>query len=233
MTAVKDSVVLVTGGSRGVGRALVEELYVRGARKVYATARDPRTVTHPDAVPLGLEVTDPDSVAAVAARAQDVTVLINNAGVATGARFLTSPVDDIRRELETNFYGPLLLTRAFAPVIERNGGGHILNVHSVLSWLADGSTYSASKAAAWSQTNSLRLELRPRGIAVTGLHMAYVDTDMTVGIDAPKSSPHDIAVAALDGMEAGAHEVLADDTTRRVKGALSGDVAAMYEQLAQ
>jgi NAD(P)-dependent dehydrogenase (short-subunit alcohol dehydrogenase family) len=233
MTAIKDSVVLVTGGSRGVGKALVEELYARGAGKVYATARDPRTVTHPDAVPLALEVTDPDSVAAAAAQAQDVTVLINNAGIATGARLLTAPVDDIRREFETNFYGPLLVTRAFAPVIERNGGGHVLNVHSVLSWLADGNAYSATKAAVWAQTNGLRLDLQPRGISVTGLHMGYVDTDMTTNIDAPKANAHDIAVAALDGVEAGAHEVLADDLTRWVKSQLSSDVSALYQQLGQ
>ncbi|MGW0627036.1 SDR family oxidoreductase [Streptomyces sp. NPDC002758] len=233
MTAIKDSVVLVTGGSRGVGKALVEELYARGAGKVYATARDPRTVTHPDAVPLALEVTDPDSVAAAAVQAQDVTVLINNAGIATGARLLTAPVDDIRREFETNFYGPLLVTRAFAPVIERNGGGHVLNVHSVLSWLADGNAYSATKAAVWAQTNGLRLDLQPRGISVTGLHMGYVATDMTTNIDAPKANAHDIAVAALDGVEAGAHEVLADDLTRWVKSQLSSDVSALYQQRGQ
>lgn len=233
MTAIKDSVVLVTGGSRGVGKALVEELYARGAGKVYATARDPRAVTHPDAVALALEVTDPGSVAAVAEQAQDVTVLVNNAGIATGTRFLTSSLDDIRREFDVNFYGPLLLTRAFAPVIERNGGGHILNVHSVLSWLAEGGAYSASKAALWSQTNSLRLALQPRGIDVTGLHMGYVDTDMAAGADGPKSKPRDIAAAALDGVESGAFEVLADDITRWAKGALSGDLAAMYQQLAR
>ncbi|MFJ3230970.1 SDR family oxidoreductase [Streptomyces sp. NPDC086787] len=232
MTAIKESVVLVTGGSRGIGKALVEELYARGAGKVYATARDPRTVTHPDAVPLALEVTDPASVAAVVGQAADVTILINNAGIATGANVLSSPVDDIRREFEANFYGPLLLTRAFVPVIEGNGGGHLLNAHSVLSWIANGSSYSATKAALWSQTNSMRLELQPRGIAVTGLHMGYVETDMTAGVDAAKSSPRDIAVAALDGIESDAYEVLADDLTRWVKGALSGDPATMYEQLA-
>jgi len=167
MTALKGASVFVTGGSRGIGKAIVQELYARGARKVYATARDPRTVTHPDAVPVALEVTDPASVAAAAAQAEDVTVLINNAGAVVGASFLDSPVDDVRREFETNFYGPLLLTRAFAPIIERNGGGHILTMHSVLSWLALGGSYSASKAALWSQTNSLRLELEPRGISVT------------------------------------------------------------------
>jgi len=233
MTALKGANVFVTGGSRGIGKALVEELYARGAGKVYATARDPRAVTHPDAVPVALEVTDPASVAAAAARAGDVTVLVNNAGASVGASFLDSPVDDVRREFETNFYGPLLLARAFVPVIERNGGGHLLNVHSVLSWIALGGSYSASKAALWSQTNSLRLELRPRGIAVTGLHMAYVDTEMTSGVDAPKADPRDIAVAALDGIETGAHEVLADDITRSVKSQLSADLEAMYAQLAK
>uniref|UniRef100_UPI0006E35E2B SDR family oxidoreductase n=1 Tax=Streptomyces ossamyceticus TaxID=249581 RepID=UPI0006E35E2B len=171
--------------------------------------------------------------AAAAAQAEDVTVLINNAGASVGASFLDSPVDDIRREFETNFYGPLLLTRAFVPVIERNGGGHLLNVHSVLSWLALGGSYSASKAALWSQTNSLRLELLPRGIAVTGLHVGYVDTDLAEGVDAPKSSPRDVAALALDGVESGAYEVLADDITRHVKAGLAGDLAGLYAELAE
>ena len=233
MTSIKDAVVLVTGGSRGLGKALVEELYARGAGKVYATARDPRTVTHPEAVPLALEVTDPDSVAAAAAQASDVTVLINNAGISLGASsFLEAPVDDIRREFETNFYGPLLVTRAFTPIIERNGGGHVLNVHSVLSWIGLAGSYSATKAALWSQTNSLRLELSSRGIGVTGLHVGYVDTDMASSVDAPKSRPNDVAALALDGVEAGAYEVLADDISRTVKAGLSGDLAALYPQLA-
>ncbi|MGQ4332533.1 SDR family oxidoreductase [Streptomyces hayashii] len=232
MTALKGANVFVTGGSRGIGKALVEELYARGAGKVYATARDPRSVTHPDAVPVALEVTDPASVAAAAAQAGDVTVLINNAGASVGASFLDFPVDDVRREFETNFYGPLLLARAFVPVIERNGGGHLLNVHSVLSWIALGGSYSASKAALWSQTNSLRLELRPRGIAVTGLHVGYVDTDLAANVDAPKSDPREVAALALDGVETGAHEVLADDISRQVKSGLAGDLTALYPQLA-
>jgi NAD(P)-dependent dehydrogenase (short-subunit alcohol dehydrogenase family) len=231
MTAIKNATVLVTGGNRGIGKALVEELYARGAGKVYATARDPRTVTHPDAVPVALEVSDPASVAAAAEQAGDVTILINNAGTASHASYLDSPMNDVRRDMDINFYGPLQVARAFVPVIERNGGGHVLNVHSALSCLADGTPYSASKAALWSQTNSLRLHLRPRGITVTGLHVAYVDTDMTSGIDAPKSSPRDVALAALDGIESGAHEVLVDDITRQVKSALSGELEALYEQL--
>ncbi|MGW1544670.1 SDR family oxidoreductase [Streptomyces sp. NPDC002309] len=231
MTTLEGSVALVTGGSRGIGKALVAALYERGAKKVYATARDPRTVTHPDAVPLALEVSDPASVAAAVAQAQDVTVLINNAGAAVSANFLDSPVEDVRREFETNFYGPLLVTRAFVPVLERNGGGHILNVHSVLSWIGVAGSYSASKAAFWSQTNSLRLDLRPRGIEVTGLHVGYVDTDMTAQVDAPKSTPASVAAQALDGIESGAFEVLADDVSRQVKAGLSADLAALYPQL--
>ena len=231
MTSIEGAVALVTGGSRGIGRSLVQALYERGASKVYATARDPRTVTHPDAVPLALEVSDPASVAAAAERAQDVTVLINNAGASVNANFLDSPVEDVRREFETNFFGPLLVTRAFVPIIERNGGGHILNVHSVLSWIGLLGSYSASKAAFWSQTNSLRLDLKPRGIDVTGLHVGYVDTDMAAHVDAPKSSPESVAAQALDGIQSGAFEVLADDLSRHVKAQLSEDLGAMYPQL--
>ena len=231
MTTIDGSVALVTGGSRGIGQALVAALYERGAKKVYATARDPRNVTHPDAVPLALEVSDPASVAAAAEQAQDVTLLINNAGAAVNANFLDSPVEDVRREFETNFYGPLLVTRAFVPVIERNGGGHILNLHSVLSWLGVLGSYSASKAALWSQTNSLRLDLKPRGIEVTGLHVGYVDTDMAAGVDAPKSTPEGVAAQALDGIESGAFEILADDLTRQVKAGLAADLTALYPQL--
>ncbi|MFD7696738.1 SDR family oxidoreductase [Streptomyces sp. NPDC059805] len=232
MTAIEGSVALVTGGSRGIGRALVDALYERGAKKVYATARDPRTVTHPDAVPLALEVTDPASVAAAAEQAQDVTLLINNAGASVNAKFLDAPVDDVRREFETNFYGPLLVTRALVPVIERNGGGHILNVHSVLSWIGLANSYSASKAALWSLTNSLRLALRPRGIEVTGLHVGYVDTDLAAHVDAPKSSPDSVAAQALDGIEANAFEVLADDISRQVKAGLAADPAVLYGRFA-
>ncbi|MEU6845434.1 SDR family oxidoreductase [Streptomyces sp. NPDC046716] len=231
MTSLNGAVVLITGGSRGLGNALVEESFARGAAKVYATARDPRTVKHPDAVPLALEVTDPASVAAAAEQAGDVTVLINNAGVSINASLLDAPLDDVRREFETNFYGPLQVTRAFFPAIERNGGGHILNVHSVLSWIGRAGSYSASKAALWSATNSLRLELKPRGIDVTGLHVGYVDTDMTANVEAPKSTPQDVATQALDGVESGAHEVLADEMSRKVKANLAADIATMYPQL--
>lgn len=228
---IENSVVLVTGGNRGLGKALVEEALARGARKVYAAARDPRTVTSPGATPLALDVTNLDSVTAAAREAGDVTVVINNAGTSVGAQFLTASVDDIRREFETNFYGPLHVTQAFAPIVIANGGGHVLNVHSVLSWLALGGSYSATKAALWSMTNSLRLELAPQGVGVTGLHVGYIDTDMAAHVTSPKSSPADVARQAIDGIEAGAFEVLADDITRQVKSGLSGDPSVLYPQL--
>ncbi|MBB5790816.1 SDR family oxidoreductase [Jiangella mangrovi] len=234
MTRIEGTVALVTGGNRGLGKALVSELLARGASKVYAAARTPSAVQVDDArvVPLRLDVTSDDDVRAAAEAAGDVSVLVNNAGALVSASFLDSPVDDVRREFETNFYGPLRVTRAFVPVIAANGGGHVLNVHSVLSWLAISGSYSASKAALWSQTNSLRLELRERGIGVTGLHSAYIDTDMAAAVDAPKSSPADVARLAVDAVEAGQFEVLVDDVTRGVKAGLAGDVSALYPQLA-
>jgi NAD(P)-dependent dehydrogenase (short-subunit alcohol dehydrogenase family) len=226
-----DEVVLVTGGNRGLGKAFVEEALARGARKVYAAARDPRTVTTPGAVPLALDVTDPESVRRAAAEASDVTVLINNAGISNRASVLNADLDVIRREFETNFYGPILVTRAFAPVLAANGGGHVLNVHSVLSWISQGTSYSSSKAALWQATNAFRLELAPQGTSVTGLHVGYVDTDMAADVDGPKVAARDVAGQALDGIEAGAFEVLADEITRTVKKGLSADPAALYPQL--
>ncbi|MBL7500642.1 SDR family oxidoreductase [Frankia sp. CNm7] len=231
MVAIEGAVVLVTGGSRGLGRAFVDAAYARGAKKIYATARDPRTITHPGAVPLALEVTDPAAVTSAAGVAHDVTVLINNAGGYIGTPFLGGDVEAVRQEFETNFYGPLRLTQAFAPVIAANGGGHVLNVASVLSWFALGGSYAASKAALWSLTNSLRVELHPRGIGVTSLHVGYIDTDMAAAVDAEKADPREVAELALDGVEAGAFEVLADEITRQVKAGLAGDPAGLYPEL--
>jgi NAD(P)-dependent dehydrogenase (short-subunit alcohol dehydrogenase family) len=232
MTSLEGAVVLVTGGQRGIGRAIVDDLLTRGVAKVYATARAPKPSCDPRVVPLPLEVTDEASVDALAAAAPDVTVLINNAGAGAPDNYLDSSIDDIRAVFDANFFGPLQLTRAFVPIIERNGGGHILNAHSALSWIARHGAYSATKAALWLQTNAIRLELLNRGIGVTGLHMGYVDTDMTTAVTAPKSRPEDIAKAALDGIESGAYEVLADDTARQAKAATALDLTAAYPELA-
>jgi NAD(P)-dependent dehydrogenase (short-subunit alcohol dehydrogenase family) len=231
MTTLEGAVVLVTGGNRGIGKAIVDDLLTRGVKKVYATARNPRPSADARVVTLPLEVADQASIDALAAAAPDVTVLINNAGGSSPDTYLDAPLEDIRKVFEINFFGPLNITRAFVPIIERNGGGHILNAHSALSWVAWHGAYSATKAAFWLQTNAIRLELLDRGIGVTGLHMGYVDTDMTAGVTAPKENPADIAKAALDGIEAGAFEVLADETSRQVKAAVSGDITNLYPRL--
>jgi NAD(P)-dependent dehydrogenase (short-subunit alcohol dehydrogenase family) len=231
MTSIQGAVVLVTGGSRGIGKALVDDLLTRGAKKVYATARAPKPSTDDRVVPLALEVMDLASIEALAAAAPDVTVLINNAGMNAPETYLDAPLDEIREVFEANFFGQLNVTRAFVPIIERNGGGQILNILSVLSWVARHGSYAATKAAFWAQTNGVRLELLNRGIGVTGLHVGSVDTDLTAGIGGPKSAPQDVAKQALDGIESGAFEVLADDVSRRVKAGLSADLAALYPQL--
>jgi NAD(P)-dependent dehydrogenase (short-subunit alcohol dehydrogenase family) len=224
---------LVTGANRGLGRHFSAELLRRGAR-VYAGARNPGSIDLDGAIPVAVDITDPASVAAAAEAAGDVTLLVNNAGISVGTGLLTGDLDDARREMDTNYFGTLTVVRAFAPVIERNGGGAILNVLSVLSWLSipDLGGYCASKSAEWSMTNALRAELASRGIGVTALHVGLMDTDMTEGMDAPKSDPAEVAVLAVDAIAAGAFEVLADDVSRGVQAGLAGGVAALYPQLA-
>ncbi|MDG6109292.1 SDR family oxidoreductase [Dactylosporangium aurantiacum] len=221
---INGTVALVTGANRGLGRHFALELLERGASKVYATARDPRAVDLPGARVLRLDITDAGSVAAAAAAAQDVNLLVNNAGVATHTNLLDGDLDAIRLEMETHYFGTLRVVRAFAPVLAGNGGGAILNVLSVLSWANyDGANaYSAAKAAQWSLTNGIRVELAGHGTTVTGVHLGAADTDMTAGFDVPKLDPRYVAATALDGVAAGLSEVLVDDASRAAKAALAG-----------
>jgi NAD(P)-dependent dehydrogenase (short-subunit alcohol dehydrogenase family) len=217
---IKNTVALVTGANRGIGLAFARELLARGARKVYVGARDPATVTQSGVQALRLDVNEPQDVAAAAALATDVELVINNAGIAQPGGFLAPDSEDVaRRIFETNFFAVLRMSKAFAPILKANGGGALLNVLSVASWLNGGelAAYSASKSAAWSLTNALRNELAAQKTQVVALHMGYVDTDLTRGLDAPKSSPDEIARRALDGVEAGLDEVLADELTAHVK----------------
>lgn len=232
---VAGSVALVTGANRGLGAAFCRALLARGASKVYAGARDPSTVAIDGVVPVKLDITSPADVAAAAAQCGDVNLLINNAGILTRTSALAADaLEGGRREFETNVFGTLVMSRAFAPVLGSNGGGALVNVLSVLSWFSvpEGALYCASKAAAWSLTNSLRLDLQAQGTQVIGLHVGYIDTDMAAGVTAPKSSPDHVASQALDGLESGAFEVLADDASRMVRTALSGDLTALYPALA-
>ncbi|UGQ13974.1 SDR family oxidoreductase [Yinghuangia sp. ASG 101] len=220
---LKDAVAVVTGANRGLGRHLAEQLVQRGA-KVYAAARRPESVDLPGVVPLALDVTDEASIRAAARIASDATLLVNNAGISTGTPLLSGDPEAVRLEMETNFFGPLAVTRAFAPVVEGNGGGAVLNVLSVLSWLHPGGlgAYAAAKAAAWALTNAAREELAPRGIAVSALHVGYMATDMAARVPAEqKADPADVAAQALDGIAQGRAEILADDITRHVKQSLT------------
>jgi len=220
---LKNAVAVVTGANRGLGRHLAAQLVERGA-KVYAAARRPETVDLPGVTPLRLDVTDEASVRAAARTASDATLLVNNAGILTPTPLIAGGPDAVRLEMETNFYGPLAVTRAFAPVIEGNGGGAVLNVLSVLSWLhpAPLGSYAATKAAAWALTDAAREELAPRGIAVSALHVGYMDTDMAAGVPADqKADPAEVAAQALYGIETGLPEILADEVTRHVRQSLA------------
>lgn len=230
---INGSVALVTGANRGLGKAYAEALLERGAAKVYATARDPKTITDPRLIPLRLDVTDPESIAAAAKLAGDVQLLINNAGIATGAGILDDD-EALRREMETNYLGPVRVAREFAPILAANGGGAIVNMLSALSWFTMPTTagYSAAKAAAWSATNALRLALHEQGTQVVGVHAGYIDTDMAAAVTGPKVSPQDVVGLALDGVESGLPEVLADDVSRQVKSGLSGDLRNLYPAVA-
>jgi len=232
---IQNAVALVTGANRGIGLAFTRELLARGARKVYAGARDPASVTQPGVEGIRLDVTNPADIAAAVARAGDVALLVNNAGIGQVGGFLADDSEEIaRRALETNFFGMLRMSKAFAPVLKANGGGALLNVLSIVSWLNGGqlAAYAASKSAAWSLTNALRHELAAQRTQVVALHMAFVDTDLVRAIDGVKSNPADIVARALDGLEAGLDEVLADEKTQFVKRGLTAPTPSYLPQAA-
>jgi NAD(P)-dependent dehydrogenase (short-subunit alcohol dehydrogenase family) len=228
---IQGSIALVTGANRGLGLAYAKALLAGGARKVYAGARDPSTVTLPGVIPVKLDVTNPQDVAAAAASCSDVNLVINNAGISGGSLLLDAAEGNatLRRLLETNLHGIHAMAVAFAPVLKANGGGALVNMLSALSWLSLESTsaYSVSKAAAWALTNSLRNELRAQGTQVLAVHAGYIDTDMVSHIDAPKSNPADIAARTLEALAKGELEVLADETSRQVKAGF-GTTPAVY-----
>jgi NAD(P)-dependent dehydrogenase (short-subunit alcohol dehydrogenase family) len=230
---IQDSTVLVTGANRGIGKAFADALLERGATKVYAAVRDVATVADPRLVPIELDVTDPDRVASVARELDDLNVVVNNAGVLNVGIPLSASLDAARLELETNYLSLASMTQAFAPVLEGNGGGAFVNVLSVFSWVAMPllSTYSASKAAAWSFTNAARIELRRQGTHVVGVFVAGVDTDMAAAFDIDKLPPAIVAASALDALQADEPEAVVDDYSRAVKAGLSDDQGALYPQI--
>jgi NAD(P)-dependent dehydrogenase (short-subunit alcohol dehydrogenase family) len=230
-TPIRGASVFVTGGNRGFGLALVNQFLERGAARVYATSRSAHS--HPDhrVVPLIVDVTDDASVHAAAGVASEVRILVNNAGVSLRTSVLESPLEDIRAELDTNLFGIIRVARAFAPVLALHAPSSMVNVLSALSWISLGRGYDVSKSAAWSATNALRVQLAAQSTLVTGVHVGYMDTDMVANLDVPKVDPGEVARQTAQAIETGAFEVLADETARRVKSGLAGDLTALYPQL--
>jgi len=230
---IAGSVALVTGAGRGLGRAFAHALLERGAKTVYAAARNPSAVTEPGVVPVRLDITDHGRIAEVAGECRDVSLLVNNAGVMEMSPLIgAATLDGARLEMETNYLGTLAMCRAFAPVLAANGGGAIVNMLSVVSWFTNpvNGSYSASKAAEWSMTNGVRIELARQGTLVVGVNAGFIDTEMAAELagDAPKTSPADVARQVFDAVEAGQVEVLADGRTRRIKSLLPQDHEEIY-----
>ncbi|WP_250032373.1 SDR family oxidoreductase [Paractinoplanes maris] len=229
MTSIKNAVVVVTGANGGLGQEFIKQALDRGAAKVYATARMPRKWNDDRVIPLPLDVTDPASIGAAAAAAGDATIVVNNAGIYDYGDTITgTPMKRIRELFDTNFFGAVEVNRAFAPILGANGGGAFLDVHSVLSWLGVTGGYSATKAAFWSATNAFRVELAGQHTQVVGLHLGYTDTPMISMVTDEKNDPADIVRAGYDGLEAGEHEVLADDLAVTVKAGLAGTIEDLY-----
>jgi NAD(P)-dependent dehydrogenase (short-subunit alcohol dehydrogenase family) len=222
---------LVTGANRGLGAAFAQALLERGARTVYAGARNPRCITNPSVVPVELDITDPGEVAAAAMGCTDVNLLINNAAYASQSPLIGAPsLDAARQEMETNYFGTLAMCRAFGPVLGRNGGGALVNMLSIVSFFnvpAMGS-FCPTKAALWSLTNGIRIELRRQGTLVVAAHSGFIDTRLAEGFDVPKHPPQEVAEQILDAVESGREEVLADDRTRAMKAALPNDLELIY-----
>jgi NAD(P)-dependent dehydrogenase (short-subunit alcohol dehydrogenase family) len=233
---IEGAVALVTGANRGLGRAFARVLLERGARTVYAGARDPASIEDSiDAlVPLKLDITDPADVEAAAARCADTTLLINNAVLAQRNAFIgAASLDGIRQEMETNYFGTLSMSRAFAPILGKNGGGALVNMLSIISFFGrpDIGSICATKAALWSLTNSVRIELRPQNTLVVGVHAGFIDTRNAEDFNGPKHSPADIATQVLDAVEANQEEVLADARTRKMKDAIPRDHELIYPEI--
>lgn len=224
---IKDTVALVTGANRGLGAAFARELLSAGARKVYAAARDPLTVTQPGVIPVRLDVTRPEEVEALARELGDVSLVVNNAGIGgSGSVLDPAAIDTLRSQFETNAVGPLRLTQAFAPILAKHDSSAVINVISALSWVTlPGMTgsYSASKAAAWALSNAMRQELKAQGTEVLSLHVAFMDTDMARGVPGDKASPDDIAQMTLAALEDGQSEILADEVTQSVHAGLTAN----------
>lgn len=223
--------VLVTGANGGLGEQFVLQALERGAKKVFAAARTPRAWNDDRVRSLSLDITDAGDVTRAVQLGSEVDLLINNAGIAPAGDSISGPEDELRRIFDTNFFGTLRVANAFAPVLAANGGGTLLNILSAASWINVPTGYAASKAAMWSATNALRVQLQGNGTQVIGLHVGMVDTPMSVRFDVPKVSAASVADHAYDGIANGLIEILADDFTRDLKSQLSTSAEEFYPRL--
>jgi len=230
---IEGAAALVTGANRGLGAAIARELLDAGA-KVYGGARNPRNITDDRLVPVRLDVTNEDDIADAARTCADVSIVVNNAGILRkSASLADGGIEAARAEMETNYFGSMRVARAFAPILRDNGGGALVNVLSVLSFISmpQGATYSASKSAAWSLTNALRIEMRRYGTLVVAVHAGFIDTDMAAEVNGEKVSPESVATQIVNAVASDTEEVLADATSEMVKAALPNDLTALYPAL--
>jgi short-subunit dehydrogenase len=232
---IKDSVVLITGATGAIAQALIAELKARGAAKIYAAARDVSGIAASSGlVPVKMDVTSDEEVAAAARVAGDVTLLINNAGVNHNTAFLVAPdIAIAREEIEINYLAPLRVTKAFAPALIKNKGA-VLNLLTILARvnLPFMGSYCASKAAGLSLTQGLRGELTPKGVRVAAALPGAIDTRMTAMLTIPKMTTADAAKEILDGFEAGEEEIYVGEMARGLAQGLAHDPKGIERQLA-
>jgi NAD(P)-dependent dehydrogenase (short-subunit alcohol dehydrogenase family) len=226
MTTVYKNIAFVTGGNRGIGKVLVETLLERGASKVYAGARKTETLADLVAqygdrlVPVALDVTDPEAVAAAAVAAGDVGIVINNAGAAANPDYFGDSLEGARLEFEVNYWGSLNMIRAFAPILKRNGGGALINISSIAGLVNFPMlpSYSDSKSAVHSLTTGCRILLAEQETQVVGVYPGPVDTDMAKDLEMDKATPQSVANAILDGLEAGKSDIFPDSMAEGFAG---------------
>jgi NAD(P)-dependent dehydrogenase (short-subunit alcohol dehydrogenase family) len=233
---IKGSIALVTGGNRGIGKALVQALLDAGAQKVYVGTRQLFETTDPRLQLVKLDITNASDIAAAIEVCQDIDLLINNAGIShEGTLLETASIENAREEIITNYLGTLAMCQAFAPILKQNGGGALVNILSLVSWYVYPFTasYSISKAAEWALTNGVRVELRAQGTQVVAVYAAFVATDMTTVMNAPKSRPEDIAKITIEGIAAGQEEILTDKRSQEVKISLTADRESLNRQMQQ